>query len=69
MVILIVKLYCNWSRRAVFSIAIGLSGLLSACGQRGPLYLPSKPAQDILRTQPVPAPSPVPTDSNISPSK
>lgn len=28
-------------------VAIGLLlGLLAACGQKGPLYLPEKPAQD-----------------------
>jgi predicted small lipoprotein YifL len=45
-VILIVKPIFDLSRLCAISIAValaGLLGLLSACGQKGPLYLPAKP--------------------------
>jgi predicted small lipoprotein YifL len=68
-VILIVKSYLYLSRIAVFSATFALAGLLAACGQRGPLYLPSKPDAAKTPVKPIPVPSPIPTDSTAPASK
>jgi predicted small lipoprotein YifL len=64
-VILIVKSHLGLSRLGAFPIAAALVTLLVGCGQRGPLYLPSKP--DAVKASPQPAPTgaKVPTDSQI----
>ena len=61
--ILIVKPVQPMFRIAAIFIAIGV---LSACGQRGPLFFPNKPDVAV----PTPAtPSPVPTASNTPVAK
>jgi len=53
-------------RRRAVSILIALACLMAGCGQKGPLYLPSK-----QEAAPAPAPqkSAVPADSTIATSK
>jgi predicted small lipoprotein YifL len=56
-VILIVKSIFDLSRLCAILIAFALAGLLGACGQKGPLYLPAKPqpAAPAKPAQPAPA--------------
>jgi predicted small lipoprotein YifL len=68
-VILIVKSTFDLPRIAVVSVAAVLLSQLAACGQRGPLYLPSKPDATSTPASPIPIPSPVPTDSTRPASK
>jgi predicted small lipoprotein YifL len=67
-VILIVKsildLLLRWS---AISSAVALAGLLGACGQKGPLYLPAKP-QPAIPAKPAQA-IPAPDESASPPSK
>jgi len=64
-VILIVKPHFDLSRLVAFPIAAALVTLLVGCGQRGPLYLPTKP--DAVKASPQPASTgtKAPTDSQI----
>lgn len=49
--------------RTLFS-ALLLTVILSACGQKGPLYMPDKPAAHPVSSQaPVPAKTPAKEDS------
>ena len=44
---------------------LALSTLLTACGYKGPLYMPPPPPQDSLTTPPQ-GPAPTPDDSNTA---
>lgn len=49
---------------ALSGLILAVSLLLPACGQRGPLYLPTPPAEPPVRPAvPVPVPSPQPADT------
>jgi predicted small lipoprotein YifL len=66
--ILIVKLLPDLLRMRAICIAIAFGALLAGCGQRGPLYLPAKPAP--ISTAPAPQPTtPASPASTVSPSK
>ena len=46
---------------------LAVSTLLTACGYKGPLYMPPPPPQDSLTTPPqAPAPKQAPDDSNTA---
>ncbi len=64
-VILIVKSCFDSPRLVAFSLVAVLAALLAGCGQRGPLYLPSKPDAIKAGPQSVPAPAKAPADSQV----
>ena len=44
--------------RTCLALALALAATLSACGQKGPLYLPDKPGEIVTRPTRTPAPAP-----------
>jgi predicted small lipoprotein YifL len=66
---LIVKRYFNWRYFGVHSMLVLLIGVLTACGQRGPLYLPNQPKESAAPAKPILAPSPDKDNSTTAVSK
>jgi predicted small lipoprotein YifL len=65
-VILIVKSILDLLRRVgATSSVLVLAGLLGACGQKGPLYLPAKPQPPAAATPPQINPAP---EQNATPA-
>jgi predicted small lipoprotein YifL len=71
-VILIVKSNPDLTRACKALLAVALTGLLAACGQKGPLYLPSIPPAPTASTQKPPVQesgkSNTPDSRNLTPA-
>ncbi len=50
---------------ALLGVTVLMAGALSACGQKGPLYLPDAPGEIV--TRPVATPPPAPAPESPSP--
>lgn len=51
---------------AFLGMAVLMAGALSACGQKGPLYLPDAPSEVVTRPAATPPPAPTPPTPEVT---